>query len=91
MSREQAKKQKNASRAVASIQAQIESEKAGASEEEEESVEGSATSESAEDLEDEARESPKPNHTTTLDEGSKPAKVCLFLCLVAVCSTRTML
>lgn len=88
LNKEQAKKQKNASRTVASLQAQIESGKAGLSSSEGESVEGS---ESVEDSADEARESPKPNHTTTSDDGSKPTKVCLFLCLVVVCSTRTLL
>lgn len=76
---------------MASLQAQTESEKAGTSSSEDESAEDSATSENTEDLEDEARESPKPGYATTLDEGSKLAKVCLFLCLVTVCSTRTML
>ena len=91
LSREQAKKQKNASRTMAALQAQIESEKASASSSEDESVEGSTTSEIVEESEDDIRESPKPTNTTILMEGSKPTKVCHFLHLVSICRTRTLL
>ena len=90
LSREQAKKRKNASRAVVALQAQIESEKAGASSEDE-SVEGSTSSESADESNDDVRESPRPNHTTTSAEGSTLTKVCLFLRLIVICSIRTLL
>ena len=91
LSRELAKKQKNASRVVAVLQAQIESEQAGVSSSEDEGVEGSTSSESAEESEEDHREPPKPNQTTTSAEGSKPAKVCLFLHLIVICLTRTLL
>lgn len=91
LSREQAKKQKNASRTMAALQAQIESEKASASSSEDESVEGSTTSEIVEESEDDIRESPKPTNTTILMEGSQPTKVCHFLHLVSICRTRTLL
>ena len=91
LSREQAKKQKNASRTMAALQAQIESEKASASSSEDESVEGSTTSEIVGESEDDIRESPKPTNTTILMEGSKPTKVCHFLHLVSICRTRTLL
>lgn len=72
LSREQAKKQKNVSRTVAALQAQIESERVVASSSGDESTEGLVTSESAEESGDDGRELPKPSHTTA------PAKVCLF-------------
>ena len=79
LSREQAKKQKNVSRTVAALRAQIESEKVAASPSGDEIMEGSMTSESAEESGDDGRESPKPSHTTALADGSQPARVCLFL------------
>ncbi|KAF9224850.1 DEAD-domain-containing protein [Gyrodon lividus] len=63
LSREQAKREKNASRTAAALQAQIESEKAGAPSSEEESGEGLASDESSEESEDERQKASGPNTT----------------------------
>ena len=86
LSREQAKKQKNASRTVAALQAQIESEKAGVSSSEDDRGESSTTSESDEESEGEAQ---NQDRTAAPAEGSKPAKVCLFLYAATVRSIST--
>ncbi|KIJ63585.1 hypothetical protein HYDPIDRAFT_29379 [Hydnomerulius pinastri MD-312] len=73
LSREQAKKQKNASRTVATLQAEIKSEKGEKPpSSDEESGKGSGSEESSEGSEDEQDESPEPNSAPA--ESSKPAK-----------------
>ncbi|KAF9238937.1 DEAD-domain-containing protein [Melanogaster broomeanus] len=73
LSRELAKREKNASRSAAALQAQIESEKASMTSSEEENGEGSASDESAEESEDEQHKSPEPEATLESAE-VKPAK-----------------
>ncbi|KAF8452452.1 P-loop containing nucleoside triphosphate hydrolase protein [Boletus edulis BED1] len=74
LSREQAKKQKNASRTMAALQAQMESEKAGVSSSGDESVVGSSSLESGEESEDDIRESSESIHAISLAESSKATK-----------------
>ena len=89
LSREQAKKQKNASRTVAALQAHIESEKAGGSSSEEESADGSTSSESEQESEDDTRESSKPTKVTTLSKGPQLTKVGPLCDTRSHCSTNS--
>jgi ATP-dependent RNA helicase DDX10/DBP4 len=77
LSREQAKRNKNASRTAAALQPQLESEKADTLSSGEESGDGSVSDENSEESEDERPKAPEPNPTPASAE-VKPAKVRLF-------------
>ncbi|KIJ16388.1 hypothetical protein PAXINDRAFT_180262 [Paxillus involutus ATCC 200175] len=73
LSREQAKRNKNASRTAAALQPQLESEKADTLSSGEESGDGSVSDENSEESEDERPKAPEPNPTPASAE-VKPAK-----------------